>query len=99
MNNGVKAVFPRQTGHYLFHGSCIQGGANYPGSSENVKEMVGICDTNVPPLRRLACSHTPLRDPDPKSWSYFGENLRRFGTPPSSIQWGELRGLSNVECV
>src|SRR6186713_343888 len=76
--------------HYLFKGTCIQGGENYAAWSGNVKEFVGIYDTNVPPQRTLACSPHAAAGTDPKSWSDFGENLRRFGTPPSSIQWGEL---------
>ena len=93
------AALPRQLRHYLIKGTCIQGGGNYAALSGKVKEFVMICDTNVPPLRRLACSHTRLRSWDPKSWSDFCENLGRFGTPSSSIQCGELRGLSNVEYV
>ena len=82
--SGIAAALPRQTPALPIKGTCIQGAENYAAWSENVKEFIAICDTNVPPRRTLACSPHAAAGSDPKSWSDFGKNLRRFGTPPSS---------------
>jgi hypothetical protein len=54
--SGVTAALPIRLRQYPIQGTCIQGGANYAALIRNVKEFVPICDTNVAPLRRVACS-------------------------------------------